>query len=407
MDNAFIQAMVTQQDKGNRINGTFTSQAYSNMIEELNTSLRMDFNKNHLKNRLKTLKECFSQWYDMFRGTSLSGFSWNSDTQLTEAEDEVWDKLIDSKPEAFPRFSNNGIGGRGVSKCCSYKKTTAIICSVNIVVALYVFQNLYTYSYSYRDSTHRYCLDYTSDQVKRIKEKVEKRDGVVKLPPAWKQKLTNEIIELLRGLNIGVNTTLQHEAIESWRMQKLKEAKRITHGKDSSSTTLPVEAGMLARTLEFYWAELSHEIGLWMPVNVINNEHDDKPGGEDDFDDSILAGRRLPSECNAELHTDYGGQAVKWGLTHHKESAYECCQACINQAKNARFGEMKCNIWVYCPAEEGCHSPDIYQHKLEECWLKYAEEPKVNFKDEYSESYRRNRPNAPLVVPWVSGVLSS
>ncbi|KAI3820012.1 hypothetical protein L1987_13868 [Smallanthus sonchifolius] len=101
MDNAFIQAMVTQQDKGNRINGTFTSQAYSNMIEELNTNLRMDFNKNHLKNRLKTLKERFSQWYDMFRGTSLSGFSWNSDTQLIEAEDEVWDKLIDSKPEAI------------------------------------------------------------------------------------------------------------------------------------------------------------------------------------------------------------------------------------------------------------------------------------------------------------------
>ncbi|KAI3670530.1 hypothetical protein L1987_87868 [Smallanthus sonchifolius] len=99
MDNAFIQAMVTQQDKGNRINGIFTSHAYSNMIEKLNTNLRMDFNKNHLKNRSKTLKERFSQWYDMFRGTSLSGFSCNSDTQLIEAEDEVWDKLIDSKPE--------------------------------------------------------------------------------------------------------------------------------------------------------------------------------------------------------------------------------------------------------------------------------------------------------------------
>lgn len=147
-------------------------------------------------------------------------------------------------------------------------------------------------------------------------------------------------------------------------------------------------------------------------------------------DDSILAGRRLPPECNTELHTDYGGQAVKWGLTHQKESAYECCQACLNQAKNARPGEMKCNIWVYCPAEQGCHSPDIYQHKLEECWLKYvssslslksiflflyyfhdmimqAETPKVSFKDKYSESYRRNHPNAPLVVPWVSGVISS
>ena len=89
-------------------------------------------------------------------------------------------------------------------------------------------------------------------------------------------------------------------------------------------------------------------------------------------DDKILAGRRLPPECNVELHTDYGGQAVKWGLTHHKESAYECCQACLDHARNAKPNEVKCNIWVYCPDEEGCHSPDKYEHKLQECWLKYV-----------------------------------
>ncbi|KAJ0520768.1 putative Myb/SANT-like domain-containing protein [Helianthus annuus] len=100
MDNIFIQSMIAQQDRGNRINGSFTSQAYNNMIEELNTKLQIELTKKHMKNRLKTLKEHFSQWYDMFRGTSLSGFSWNSETQLIEAEDEVWDKLIDSKPDA-------------------------------------------------------------------------------------------------------------------------------------------------------------------------------------------------------------------------------------------------------------------------------------------------------------------
>ncbi|KAD3640019.1 hypothetical protein E3N88_29242 [Mikania micrantha] len=93
MDEIFVQAMITEKDKGNSINGTFTSQAYINMIEELNTKLQMNFIKNHLKNHLKTLKEHFSQWYDMFQGTSLSGFSWNSNTQLIEAKDE-------SKPDA-------------------------------------------------------------------------------------------------------------------------------------------------------------------------------------------------------------------------------------------------------------------------------------------------------------------
>nr|KAJ0223646.1 hypothetical protein LSAT_V11C200081900 [Lactuca sativa] len=33
-------------------------------------------------------------------GISLSGFAWNSTTQLIEAEEEVWDNLINSKPEA-------------------------------------------------------------------------------------------------------------------------------------------------------------------------------------------------------------------------------------------------------------------------------------------------------------------
>lgn len=89
-------------------------------------------------------------------------------------------------------------------------------------------------------------------------------------------------------------------------------------------------------------------------------------------DDHILAGRRLPQQCNAELHTDYDGAAVRWGLTHHKESASDCCQACLDQAKNAKPGDKKCNIWVYCPVETGCHSPDIYQHKHMECWLKFV-----------------------------------
>jgi hypothetical protein len=87
-------------------------------------------------------------------------------------------------------------------------------------------------------------------------------------------------------------------------------------------------------------------------------------------DEEIIPGPPLPPECNTELHTDYGGTAVRWGLTHHKESAADCCQACIDQAKRARPGALKCNIWVYCPSEYGCYSPDKYEHKHQECWLK-------------------------------------
>nr|KAJ0216226.1 hypothetical protein LSAT_V11C300154490 [Lactuca sativa] len=87
MDVAFVDAMVQQQEKGNRLHGNFTSQAYANMVEELNKKLNMNLTKSHLKNHLKTLKSGFSQWYDMFNGISLSRFSWNADTQLIEADD--------------------------------------------------------------------------------------------------------------------------------------------------------------------------------------------------------------------------------------------------------------------------------------------------------------------------------
>ena len=74
--------------------------------------------------------------------------------------------------------------------------------------------------------------------------------------------------------------------------------------------------------------------------------------------------------CHAEAHTDYDGFAVRWGLTHHVESAADCCEECLKHAKNAKGDEKKCNVWVYCPVEEGCFSPDIYEHKHQECWLK-------------------------------------
>ncbi|XP_021999530.1 uncharacterized protein LOC110896568 [Helianthus annuus] len=107
MDNAFIQSMITQETNGYRIGGNFTPQVYKNMVAELSTNLQMTFTKAHLKNRLKTLKHRFSAWYDMFQGTSLSGFSWNPETQLIEAVDEVWQKLIDSKSKVVALKTKN------------------------------------------------------------------------------------------------------------------------------------------------------------------------------------------------------------------------------------------------------------------------------------------------------------
>ncbi|XP_076954019.1 two-component response regulator-like APRR1 [Bidens hawaiensis] len=100
MDTAFLQAMITEKDNGNRIDGTFTPQAYTNMVEELSKAFEMDLTKDHLKNRLKTLKYHFSKFYDVLKGDSMSSFSWDLSTKLLGAEEEVWEKLIKESPRA-------------------------------------------------------------------------------------------------------------------------------------------------------------------------------------------------------------------------------------------------------------------------------------------------------------------
>ncbi|CAN4084767.1 unnamed protein product [Withania somnifera] len=246
-----------------------------------------------------------------------------------------------------------------------------------------------------RNDTHK-AFRYTPDQVRKMEESNQIRkqlepvqlievlkglkeeflvdEKVVQVPQHIKQKIADEILAILKGVNTGDNATGQR--------------------------------GVLAQSLDVDWPELSEEIGLWIPVAIISKEHHDKPEGEEKFGNEIIAGRRLPPECKVELHTDYGGDAVRWGLTHPKESAFECCMACLNQAKHAGPIDKKCNIWVYCPSETGCYSPDIYQHKHQECWLKYAEKPKMTFKERYSESFRNAHPNAPAIVPWMAGVVN-
>ncbi|CAJ1972675.1 unnamed protein product [Sphenostylis stenocarpa] len=329
---------------------------------------------------------------------------------------------------------------------CSYKKVTLLVCFFNIVVALYTLRSLYGSLYIYSGSVARNIVEHRPDQIRKMEEsnrirkdykpveliklvkelegEFSREDVVVELPRHLKQKIIDEVMQRLGSLNVSsknisypqamakergggkVHAFSVSQEVENWREQKLEEVKLVVDRGTSNSTIPHEEAGMLVRALESDWAVVSEEIGLWIPAEVVNDEHNDKPEGESEIEEEVLPGKPLPPQCNTELHTDYGGLAVRWGLTHHKDSAADCCQACLDQAKRAKEGEKKCNIWVYCPSEFGCHSPDIYQHKYQECWLKYDEKPKLNFKDKYPEWYRNSRPSAPLVVPWASGVVS-
>ncbi|XP_039805843.1 uncharacterized protein LOC120669972 isoform X2 [Panicum virgatum] len=282
------------------------------------------------------------------------------------------------------------------ARWCTCRRVAVAVCLGNLAAALLVARALYAPG-TFASAPKRGEAKYSKEQVRWVEESIRIRraaepadliEAVKKLRKAFareekrrkelplelKQKVSREILQRLRDLGENRSTTEQR--------------------------------GMLKRVLDFNWRMLLEDIGLWIPPTVYHIEHDDKPENEQE-EEEIVPGPPLPPECNAELHTDYGGTAVRWGLTHHKESAADCCQACIDQAKRAKPGALKCNIWVYCPSEYGCYSPDKYEHKHQECWLKQADHPKLNFKHRYSERYRDSHPTAPVVVPWMSGVISA
>ncbi|KAF5190206.1 dimethylallyl, adenosine tRNA methylthiotransferase [Thalictrum thalictroides] len=244
--------------------------------------------------------------------------------------------------------------------------------------------------------------------VSKIKEEFAREERSIKLSRPLKLKLADEVLQMLKGLKENKTVNEQREALENWRRNKLKETEELERGTTRSNSSMSnKEAKILRVALKSNWDALLEHIGVWMPAEVINKEPDDQPESDEDLEDQIIPGRPLPPECNVEPRTDYGGAAVKWGLTYHRESAADCCQACLDQAKSAKPGQMKCNIWVYCPSETGCFSPDIYEHKHQECWLKQADQPKPNYKDKYADWFRNAHPTAPLIVPWVAGVVSA
>ena len=89
-----IDALLEEQLKGNRSNGTWSTTAFNNVVKTLTEKLQFPFEKDHVKNCMKTLKSNFFACHELFNGLTMSGFAWNLETQLWEAENEVLKKFI-------------------------------------------------------------------------------------------------------------------------------------------------------------------------------------------------------------------------------------------------------------------------------------------------------------------------
>ncbi|XLU45182.1 hypothetical protein S245_039996, partial [Arachis hypogaea] len=98
MDEVLLNALAEEASKGNRHDGSWTTEAYANVVKTLSIAIGPHITKNHIKNRMKTLKDHFAEAYDLFH--HLSGFAWNPVTRKFEAEEEVWQDFIKEKPQA-------------------------------------------------------------------------------------------------------------------------------------------------------------------------------------------------------------------------------------------------------------------------------------------------------------------
>ncbi|KAG2409934.1 uncharacterized protein HKW66_Vig0005990 [Vigna angularis] len=86
MDAKLLHSMIEENRLGNRIDGSWTTQAYNNMVQFLHNAGYVYVTKANVKNRQKVLKDRWREAHDLFSG--LSGFAWNSVTMRFEAEDE-------------------------------------------------------------------------------------------------------------------------------------------------------------------------------------------------------------------------------------------------------------------------------------------------------------------------------
>ncbi|QHO13234.1 uncharacterized protein DS421_15g513760 [Arachis hypogaea] len=92
MDEALLNALAEEALKCNRHDGSWTTEAYANVVKTLSIAIGLHITKNHIKSRMKTLKDHFAEAYDLFH--HLSGFAWNPVTRKFEADEKVWQDFI-------------------------------------------------------------------------------------------------------------------------------------------------------------------------------------------------------------------------------------------------------------------------------------------------------------------------
>ena len=91
MDRYFIDIMLDHVQKGNRVDGVFSKQAWMEMIASFNAKFGFNYGMDILKNRYKTLRRQYNVLKNLL---DLDGFTWDDTRQMVIADDYIWQDYI-------------------------------------------------------------------------------------------------------------------------------------------------------------------------------------------------------------------------------------------------------------------------------------------------------------------------
>ncbi|KAJ6434389.1 hypothetical protein OIU84_017989 [Salix udensis] len=97
MERYFIDLMLDQLHRGNRMGHTFNKQAWTDMLTMFNSRFGTKYDRDTLKSHYSNL---WKQYNDVKNLLEQSGFSWDDNRKMVVASDDVWLTIIKANPDA-------------------------------------------------------------------------------------------------------------------------------------------------------------------------------------------------------------------------------------------------------------------------------------------------------------------
>ncbi|XP_010243131.1 PREDICTED: L10-interacting MYB domain-containing protein-like isoform X2 [Nelumbo nucifera] len=91
MDRYFIDIMIEEVHKGNKIRNTFRKKAWEDMVSLFNTKFGLQLDKEILRNRSKKLRLKCNAVKTLL---AHNGFHWDDSRKMVKADDHVWDEYL-------------------------------------------------------------------------------------------------------------------------------------------------------------------------------------------------------------------------------------------------------------------------------------------------------------------------